>query len=134
MSFNLDEAKNIIEENGFNLFGTANLSKKDADDELEKENFTEEEFEKACEDLGLEYSGFLKIGDAMLQIENLYNKQIRVQKVSFEISPDGKVSTHAGGYEIINTIDELKDMVKRYRLAYQEMKAIEKILKLQGDF
>lgn len=77
---------------------------------------------------------WLKIGDAMLQIENLYNKQIRVQKVSFEINPDGKVSTHAGGYEIINTIDELKDMVKRYRLAYQEMKALEKKLKFQGDF
>ena len=77
---------------------------------------------------------WLKIGDAMLQIENLYNKQIRVQKVSFEINPDGKVSTHAGEYEIINTIDELKDMVKRYRLAYQEMKALEKKFKLQGDF
>ena len=77
---------------------------------------------------------FLKIGDAQLQIENLDNKQIRVQKVSFEINPDGKVSTHAGGYEIINTIDELKDMVKRYRLAYQKMKAIEKELKFQGDF
>ena len=77
---------------------------------------------------------WLKIGDAMLQIENLYNKQIRVQKVSFEINPDGKVSAHAGGYEIINTIDELKDMVKRYRLAYQEMKALEKKLKLYGDF
>ena len=31
--------------------------KKDADDELEKEKFTEEEFEKACEDLGLEDCG-----------------------------------------------------------------------------
>ena len=57
MSFHLDEAKNLLEENGFNLFGPANLSKKDADDELEKEKFTEEEFEKACEDLGLEDSG-----------------------------------------------------------------------------
>ena len=54
MSFHLSEAKNIIEENNFNIFGSANLSKKDADDELEKEKFTEEEFEKACEDLGLE--------------------------------------------------------------------------------
>lgn len=54
--FDLDEAKNLVEENGFNLFGSANLSKKDADDELEKEKFTEEEFEKACEDLGLEDS------------------------------------------------------------------------------
>lgn len=77
---------------------------------------------------------WLKIGDAQLQIENLSNKQIRVQKVSFEICPDGKISVHAGGYEIINTIEELKDMVKRYRLAYQEMKAMEKKLKLQGDF
>lgn len=57
MAFDLDEAKNYLEENGFNLFGSANLSKKDADDELEKENFTAEEFEKACEDLGLEDSG-----------------------------------------------------------------------------
>lgn len=57
MDFDLDEAKNLFEENGFNLFGPANLSKKDADDELEKENFTAEEFEKACEDLGLEDCG-----------------------------------------------------------------------------
>lgn len=57
MSFHLSEAKSIFEENGFNIWGTANLSKKDADDELEKEKFTEEEFEKACEDLGLEDSG-----------------------------------------------------------------------------
>ena len=57
-----------------------------------------------------------------------------VYRKFFEINPDGKVSVHAVGYEIINTIDELKDMVKRYRLAYQEMKALEKKLKLQGDF
>lgn len=57
MTFDLDEAKNYLEENGFNLFGSVNLAKKDADDELEKEKFTEEEFEKACEDLGLEDSG-----------------------------------------------------------------------------
>lgn len=28
MAFDLDEAKNYLEENGFNLFGSANLSKK----------------------------------------------------------------------------------------------------------
>lgn len=77
---------------------------------------------------------WLKLGNAHIQIENLYNKQIRVQKVSFEISPDGKVSVYAAGYEIINSIEELKDMVRRYRLAYQKMKAIEKELKFQGDF
>lgn len=90
--------------------------------------------------LGRDYSRrtshlkWLKIGDAQLQIENLDNKQIRVQKVSFEIGPDGKISVHAGGYDVINSIDELKDMVRRYRLAYQKMKAMEKELKFQGDF
>lgn len=77
---------------------------------------------------------WLKIGDTNLQIENLDNKQIRVQKVSFEIGPDGKVSVYAGGYDVIHSIEELKDMVRRYRLAYQEMKAMEKKLKMQGDF
>lgn len=33
-----------------------------------------------------------------------------------------------------NEFEDLKDMVKRYRLAYQKMKAMEKELKLQGDF
>lgn len=77
---------------------------------------------------------WLKIGDTKIQIENLDNKYIRVQKVSFEISPDGKITVHPGDYDVVNTIEELKDMVKRYRLAYQEMKAIEKKLKFQGDF
>lgn len=77
---------------------------------------------------------WLKIGDANLQIENLDNKRIRVQKVNFEIGPDGKVTVSAGGYDVINSIAELKDMVRRYRLAYQKMKAIEKELKFQGDF
>ena len=80
------------------------------------------------------YLKWLKIGDVNLQIENLDNKQIHVQKISFELSPDGKVSVCAGGYEVIHSIEELKDMVKRYRLAYQKIKAIEKELKFQGDF
>ena len=61
--------------------------------------------------LGRDYSRrsshlkWLKIGDVQIQIENLANKQIRVQKVSFEISPNGKVSVFAGGYDgIIITI------------------------------
>ena len=77
---------------------------------------------------------WLKIGNTQLQIENLNNKQIRVQKVSFEIGPDGKVSVQAGGYDVVNTIEELKDMVKRYRFAYQEIKELEKKIKMQGDF
>lgn len=54
---NLDEIKNMLEENGFNLWGVTGSSQNGATEELEKEKFTEEEFEKACEDLGLEDSG-----------------------------------------------------------------------------
>lgn len=91
-------------------------------------------------DMGSDYSRifsnlkWLKIGDVQIQIENLENKRIRVQKVSFEISPDGKITVHPGDYDFVNTIEELKDMVRRYRLAYQKMKAMEKELKFQGDF
>lgn len=77
---------------------------------------------------------WLKIGDTKIQIENLDNKHIRVQKVSFDIGPDGKITVRPGDYDVVNTIEELKDMVKRYRLAYQEMKVMEKKLKFQGDF
>ena len=58
MAFNLDEAKNLLEENGFNLWGVTTGSTQNNDsEELEKDKFTEEEFEKACEDLGLEDCG-----------------------------------------------------------------------------
>ena len=58
MAFDLDEAKNLLEENGFNLWGVTNGSTQNNDsEELEKDKFTEEEFEKACEDLGLEDCG-----------------------------------------------------------------------------
>lgn len=54
---NLDDIKNMLEQNGFNLWGVTGSSQNGATEELEKEKFTEEEFEKACEDLGLEDSG-----------------------------------------------------------------------------
>jgi hypothetical protein len=54
---NLDEIKNMLEENGFNLWGVTGSTQNGATEELEKDKFTEEEFEKACEDLGLEDSG-----------------------------------------------------------------------------
>jgi hypothetical protein len=54
---NLDAVKNMLEENGYNILGLTGTSQNDASEELEKENFTEEEFDKACEDLGLEDSG-----------------------------------------------------------------------------
>ena len=58
MAFDLDEAKNLLEENGFNLWGVTTGSTQNNDsEELEKDKFTEEEFEKACEDLGLEDCG-----------------------------------------------------------------------------
>jgi len=55
---NLDEVRRMMEENGFNLWGVTTGSTQNNDsEELEKDKFTEEEFDKACEDLGLEDSG-----------------------------------------------------------------------------
>lgn len=53
---NLDEIKRLLEEQGFNLWGVTGSTQNAAEEE-EKDNFTEEEFSKACEDLGLEDSG-----------------------------------------------------------------------------
>lgn len=54
---NLGEIKNMLEEKGFHILGLTDTSQNDASEELEKENFTAEEFDKACKDLGLEDSG-----------------------------------------------------------------------------
>lgn len=53
---NLGEIKRMLDENGFNLWGVTTGN--DYSEEAEKDNFTEEEFAKACEDLGLEDSGY----------------------------------------------------------------------------
>ena len=52
---NLGEMKRMLEENGFNLWGVTGDS--DVAEEAEKDNFTNEEFDKACEDLGLDDCG-----------------------------------------------------------------------------
>ena len=49
--------KKSLEENGYNLWHSTDTSQNDATEEVEKDNFTKEEFDKACEDLGLEDSG-----------------------------------------------------------------------------
>lgn len=54
---NLDEMRRMLEEKGFNLWGVTGSTANDYSEELEKDKFTEEEFDKACEDLGLEDSG-----------------------------------------------------------------------------
>jgi basic membrane lipoprotein Med (substrate-binding protein (PBP1-ABC) superfamily) len=53
----LEEMKKSLEENGYNLWHSTDTSQNDATEEVEKDNFTKEEFDKACEDLGLEDSG-----------------------------------------------------------------------------
>ena len=53
----LEEMKKTLEENGYNLWHSTDTSQNDATEEVEKDNFTKEEFDKACEDLGLEDSG-----------------------------------------------------------------------------
>lgn len=55
---NLEDIKNMLEQNGFNLWGvTGSTQNGTATEEVEKDKFTKEEFDKACEDLGLEDSG-----------------------------------------------------------------------------
>ena len=54
---NLDDMRRMLEENGFNLWGVTGSTQNNESEELEKDKFTEEEFAKACEDLGLEDSG-----------------------------------------------------------------------------
>lgn len=54
---NLNEIKKMLEENDFNLWGVTSTPQNDATEGAEKDNFTEEEFDKACKDLDLEDSG-----------------------------------------------------------------------------
>ena len=52
-----DLLSKMYKKNGFNLCGVTGSSQDTDSEELEKDKFTEEEFAKACEDLGLEDSG-----------------------------------------------------------------------------
>lgn len=76
----------------------------------------------------------LKIGDIEISVANVNNKIIRISSLNFNLLPSGKIRMSESDYIELHSLEELKDTVKRYRLAYQEMKALEKKLKMQGDF
>lgn len=76
----------------------------------------------------------LKIGDIEISVVNVNNKFIRISSLNFNLLPSGKINMCESNYIELHSLEELKDTVKRYRLAYQEMKALEKKLKMQGDF
>jgi DNA mismatch repair ATPase MutS len=76
----------------------------------------------------------LKIGDIEISVVNVNNKFIRISSLNFNLLPSGKINMSESNYIELHSLEELKDTVKRYRLAYQEMKALEKKLKMQGDF
>lgn len=69
----LDEMKKTLEENGYNLWYSTDKSQNDATEEVEKDNFTKEEFDKACEDLGLEDSG-----KEMNDVDDFFDRLSRV--------------------------------------------------------
>lgn len=69
----LDEMKKTLEENGYNLWNSTDTSQNDATEEVEKDNFTKEEFDKACEDLGLEDSG-----EEMNDVDDFFDRLSRV--------------------------------------------------------
>ena len=76
----------------------------------------------------------LKIGDIEISVVNVNNKIIRISSLNFNLLPNGTIHLSESNYIELHSLDELKETVKRYRLAYQEMKALEKKLKMQGDF
>lgn len=69
----LEEMKKSLEENGYNLWYSTDTSQNDATEEVEKDNFTKEEFDKACEDLGLEDSG-----KEMNDVDDFFDRLSRV--------------------------------------------------------
>ena len=77
---------------------------------------------------------YLRIGDIDLQVQNFDNRKILVSTLNFKIDANGKIYTWTTGMEELQSLEELKDVVTRYRLAYKEMKALEAKLKIAGDF
>ena len=77
---------------------------------------------------------YLRIGDMDLQVQNYENRKILVSTLNFKINAAGKVEPWVAGMEELQSLEELKDLVTRYRLAYKEMKAMEAKLKMAGDF
>lgn len=77
---------------------------------------------------------YLRIGDIDLQVQNYENRKILVSTLNFKIDANGKIVPWVAGMEELESLEELKDLVTRYRLAYKEMKAIEAKLKMAGDF
>ena len=77
---------------------------------------------------------YLRIGDIDLQVQNYENRKILVSTLNFKIDANGKIVPWVAGMEELNGLEELKDLVTRYRLAYKEMKTIEAKLKMAGDF
>jgi hypothetical protein len=69
----LEEMKKTLEENGYNFWHSTDTSQNDATEEVEKDNFTKEEFDKACEDLGLEDSG-----KEMNDVDDFFDRLSRV--------------------------------------------------------
>lgn len=77
---------------------------------------------------------YLRIGNIDLQVQNYENRKILVSTLNFKIDANGKIVPWVAGMEELESLEELKDLVTRYRLAYKEMKAIEAKLKMAGDF
>ena len=77
---------------------------------------------------------YLQIGDKELTIKNSDNREIIISCLNFRLLADGTIKMELDGSTKLYSLDELKETVRKYKLAYQEMKDLEKKLKLQGDF
>lgn len=80
----------------------------------------------------------IQIGDYQMRITNYQNKTIFVDSVSFNFktTATGIILHVEGNYttQQMNSLQELKEYIKRVKLTYLKAKEFEKQLNMIGDF
>lgn len=123
-----------------------------------KQKFTEEEFDKICEELGLvedksmfEIDRWLstlnedyhrpkspvrrfQLGNLEVRVWSYDNGDLLIDEVKFQITPDGELDVHVTGQTTLHSLQELSDTVNLYRKSYKVMIETAKQLKLLRDF
>lgn len=120
--------------------------------------FTDEEFNKTCEELGFSVGQVMfdsdswmstfnedyhrpkstlrkfKLGNIEVRVWNYDNEELQIDEVKFQITPNGELDVHITGQTTLNTLQELSDTVNLYRKSYKVMIETAKQLKSFGDF
>ena len=75
-----------------------------------------------------------KLGNKDVRVWNYDNKELKIDEVKFQITPNGELDVHITGQTTLNTLQELSDTVNLYRKSYKVMIETAKQLKSLGDF